>query len=154
MANEQANAPVDILLIDSSPGDVRLLTEAFRNTRRMITIHAVADGEHALEFIHQRGEYAGRPRPDLILLDPRLPKTPGRDVLSELNDDPELSDIPVTVLINSDAEQDLVRSCGLAADTYIRKPVGPEEFDSFVETVEDFWLTSSQEGPTNRPSKN
>ena len=151
MAIEQGDDTVEILLVEPSAGDTRLFTEKFRDARIMNDIHAVSDGESALDFVHQRGEYSSQPRPDIVLLDPQLPGKSGSDVLSELNGDPSLKEIPVVILTSSDAEEEIVRSHGLEADAYIRKPVEPEEFVSFVQSVEEFWLTIVQ-GPPERGS--
>ena len=140
MATKRGDDIVNILLVEPSAGDVRLFTEKFRDAKIVNTIHEVGDGESALDFVHQRGEYSDVPRPDIILLDPQLPGKSGREVLAELKDHPELCDIPIVVLTSSDAEEAIVQSSDLDADTFIRKPVDPEEFVSFVQSVEDFWL--------------
>ncbi|QLG61078.1 response regulator [Halorarum salinum] len=140
---------IDILLVEPNPGDTRLFTEQFREAKIMNTIHTVTDGESALDFVNQRGEYADVPRPNIILLDPKLPGISGLDVLSTLNNEPALSDIPVLVLTSSDSGEAIVKSHGLDADTYIRKPVEPEDFVSFVQSVEEFWLAIVQRHQSN-----
>jgi len=132
--------PIDILLVEPNPGDTRLFEENFREGKFMNTIHSVPDGESALDFVTQRGEYEQAPKPDIILLEPQLPGTSGTDVLSELNDEPALTDIPVIVLTSSAAGEEIVKSHGLDADAYIRKPVEADEFMDFVQEVEDFWF--------------
>ena len=131
---------IDILLIEPNPGDTRLFEENFRDAKLANAIHTVADGESALDFLSQRGEYEDAPRPDLILLEPQLPGTSGMEVLSELNDEPALNEIPVVVLTSSESGEAIVKSHGLEADAYIRKPVEPDEFIEFVQEVEDFWF--------------
>ena len=138
---------IDILLVEPNPGDTRLFTETFREAKIMNTIHAVSDGESALDFLNERGEYADGPRPDIVLLDPQLPGKSGMEVLAEMRNEPELNEIPIVVLTSSDMGADLVESHGLEADTYIRKPVEPEEFVSFVQSVEDYWLAIVEQGP-------
>lgn len=133
--------PIDILLVEPNPGDTRLFTEQFKDAKIMNTVHAVTDGESALDFVHQRGEYETEDIPDVILLDPQLPGIDGMEVLSELNDDSSLSDIPVVVLTSSELGEDIARSHGLTADVYLRKPVEPEEFVDFVQSIENFWLS-------------
>ena len=133
-------SPVDILLVEPNPGDVRLFTEQFKEAKIMNTIHTVSDGESALDFVYQRGEYADEPRPDIILLDPQLPGISGMDVLSELNNEPKLKEIPIIVLVSSELGEEIVKSHGLDADAYIQKPVEVDEFVDFVQSVEDFWL--------------
>jgi len=141
---EQPSDPIDILLVEPSPGDSRLFEETFRDAKLLNTIHTVSDGESALDFIHQRGEYATEPRPDIVLLEPQLPGKSGIDVLSELKDEPPLEEIPVVVLTSSDAGAEIVQSHGLEADTYMRKPIEPDEFVEFVKSVEEFWITIVQ----------
>lgn len=131
---------IDILLVEPNPGDTRLFTENFRDAKLMNTIHAVSDGEEALDFLYHRNDYEGAPQPDLILLEPHLPGKSGMEILSELNNEPSLSDIPVIVLTSSETGEDIVKSHGLQADEYIRKPVETEEFIDFVQEVEDFWF--------------
>ena len=138
---------IDILLVEPNPGDTRLFTETFREAKIMNTIHAVPDGESALDFVRKRGEHADGPRPDIILLDPQLPGKSGMEVLAEMRNEPELSEIPVVVLTSSDVGEDFVKSHGLDADTYIQKPVEPEEFVAFVQSVEDYWLAIVEQGP-------
>ncbi|WP_440771228.1 response regulator [Natronorubrum sp. DTA28] len=131
---------VDILLVEPNPGDTRLFTENFRDAKLLNTIHSVSDGESALAFVRQRGEYADAPRPDIILLEPQLPGTSGMDVLAELNGDSVLREIPVVILTSSKAGEDIVKDHDLEADCYIRKPVAPEEFVDFVQSLEEFWF--------------
>lgn len=132
--------PIDILLVEPNPGDTRLFTEQFKDAKLLNTVHAVSDGESALDCVHQRGAYADRPRPDIVLLDPQLPRMDDVEILSELKGESAIADIPVAVLTSSAVGEDIVKSHGLEADTYIRKPVEPEEFVSFIQTIEDFWL--------------
>jgi len=138
--DEQPGEPIDILLVEPSPGDTRLFTESFRDGKLANCLHTVSDGEAAIDFVRQRGEFADAPRPSLVLLEPQLPKTNGADVLSELKDEPALSDIPVTVLTSSAVGEEIARSHGIEADHYIRKPIEPDEFIAFVQSVEEFWL--------------
>ena len=133
--------PVQVLLVEDSPGDIRLTREVLRDAKIANELHIVGDGEHAMAFLHQEGEYAGMPRPDLILLDLNLPRKDGREVLAELNDDPELHLIPVIVLTTSAAEQDVLRSYDLKAACYITKPIDLDEFISVVRSIESFWLS-------------
>jgi two-component system, chemotaxis family, response regulator Rcp1 len=132
--------PVQILLVEDSPGDIRLTREVLRDARIANELHIVGDGEHAMAFLRGEGEYAGKPRPDLILLDLNLPRKDGREVLAELRDDPVLHLIPVIVLTTSAAEQDVMRSYDLKAACYITKPIDLDEFISVVRSIEAFWL--------------
>lgn len=147
MATHAETDPVEILLVEPNPGDTRLFAEQFEDAKILNGLNAVADGEAALDYIHQRGEYAGVPRPDLILLELQLPGRSGIEVLSELKDDSELADIPVLALTSSSLGEEMVESRGVEADEYIRKPVEPAEFVEFVQSVEDFWLSIVQSAP-------
>ncbi|QLG28813.1 response regulator [Halorarum halophilum] len=133
--------PIDILLVEPNPGDTRLFTESFKDGSITNQIYAVGDGESALEFLHQRGEYESVPQPDIILLNFKLPGTSGEDVLARLRGDPKFSEIPVVVLTSSEVEEDIVRSNGVDADHYLQKPVESEDFVDFVQSIEAFWLT-------------
>jgi len=133
------------MLVEPGPGDTRLFTESFRDGKLANRLHTVTDGESAIDFIRHRGEYADALRPNLVLLEPNLPVTSGRDVLSELKNEPALSDIPVTVLTSSDVGEDIARSHGIEADHYIQKPIEPDEFIAFVQSVEEFWLAIIEE---------
>ena len=147
--DEQAGDRIELLLVEPSPGDTRLFTESFREGKLANTLHTVSDGESAIDFIRQRGEYADKPRPDFVLLEPELPDRSSTDVLSELKDEPALSDIPVVVLTSSAVGEEIVRSHGLDADHYIQKPVEPGEFIEFTQSIEDFWLAIIQQPPAD-----
>ncbi len=136
-----AENTIAILLVEPNPGDARLFTESFADASIASDVHTVTNGEAALELVHQRGEYADTPRPDLILLDFQLPGTSGEAVLSELKSEPSLRSIPVIVLTSSDSEEDIARSYDLHANAYLQKPVDPEEFVELVRSFEEFWLT-------------
>lgn len=136
---------IDILLVEPNPGDTRLFEENFRDAKLMNAVHAVTDGDEALDFLHGRDEYEDAPRPDLILLEPQLPGTSGMELLSELKNEPPLDEIRVIALTSSEMGEEIVRSHGLEADEYIRKPVEPEEFIGFVREVEDFWFAIVKE---------
>lgn len=144
-ADQQPGNPIEILLVEPNPGDVRLFTESFKQAKISNHIHTVSDGDSALDFLYQRGEYSDESRPDLILLDPQLPGTSGMDLLRELNNEPTLNDLPVVVLTSSDLGEEIVKSQGLDADTFIQKPVEVDEFVEFVQSVEDFWLTITRQ---------
>ena len=133
--------PIQILLVEDNPADVDLTREGFEVGKLKNDLHVVTDGIEALGFLRKEGEHASAPRPDLILLDLNLPKKDGREVLAEIKQDPELQTIPVVVLTSSDAEEDVLKSYQLHANSYIRKPVNLERFMNIVSTVEDFWFT-------------
>ncbi|MFC7212550.1 response regulator [Saliphagus sp. GCM10025334] len=145
--NEQEEKLVTILLVEPNPGDTRLFTESFKDAKLKNTLYTVADADAALDFANQRGEYADEPRPDLIVLEPKLPGRSGTDVISELKNEPSLCDIPVVVLTSSKAGEDIVKSKGLDADHFVQKPVEPEDYIGFVQEIEGFWMALIQEEP-------
>ena len=133
---------IEVLLVEDSPGDVRLTREAFRDARVSIRLHVVSDGVDALAFLQHEGpENAHSPRPDLILLDLDLPRMDGGEVLAKIKADPELMTIPTVILTTSEAEVDILKSYELQANAYLSKPVQLEAFESLVKSVGDFWLT-------------
>jgi CheY-like chemotaxis protein len=132
---------VDVLLVEDDDGDVLMTREAFEYHKIRNRLHVVNDGEQALQFLRQEGEYADAPRPGLILLDLNLPRRDGREVLAELKDDPELGLIPVVVLTTSEAEEDIVRSYRLHANAYVSKPVDFDRFIEVVRHIDDFFVT-------------
>ncbi len=139
-ANRNGN-PVEILLVEDNPGDVRLTQEALKEAKVRNNLYVVGDGEKALAFLHQEGEFKDAPRPDIILLDLNLPKKNGQEVLAEIKSDPSLRRIPVVILTTSKAEEDILRSYDLHANCYITKPVDFEQFIKVVQSIEEFWLT-------------
>ena len=134
-------APIEVLLVEDSPGDVRLTREAFKDAKVHINLHVATDGAKAMAFLKREDEYANAPRPDLILLDLNLPKKDGREVLEEIKQDPTLKTIPVVVLTTSSSEADILRSYQLHANCYITKPVGLEGFLTVVKSIDSFWLS-------------
>jgi CheY-like chemotaxis protein len=133
--------PIEILLVEDNPGDVRLTVEALKDGKMLNRLHVVEDGVAALDFLHMRDPYTKVPRPDLILLDLNLPKKNGREILAEIKSDDALKTIPVVILTTSDAEQDILRAYSLHANCYISKPVGYDHFTNIVRSIESFWLT-------------
>jgi two-component system, chemotaxis family, response regulator Rcp1 len=133
--------PVEILLVEDNPGDVRLTIEALRESKVRNNLHQARDGVEAMAFLQREGAFEAAVRPDLILLDLNLPRKDGREVLGEIKADPELKSIPVVVLTTSTAEQDVLQSYKLQANCYISKPVDLEQFITVVRSIEDFWLT-------------
>lgn len=133
--------PVEVLLVEDNPGDVRLTQEAFKESRLSVRISVACDGVEAMDFLHRRGEFVDAPKPDLILLDLNLPRKNGREVLSEIKADPELKRVPVIIMTTSKAEQDVHRAYNLNANCYIAKPVELDEFLNVVRSIEDFWLS-------------
>ncbi|MFB3765617.1 MAG: response regulator [Methanotrichaceae archaeon] len=138
---QMVSEPIEILMVEDNPGDVRLAQEALKDSKVINRMSVVVDGIEALEFLRKQGKYKNAPDPDMILLDLNLPRKDGREVLAEIKGDPQLKHIPVVVLTTSEAEQDIVRSYNLHANCYIVKPVGLDEFMEIVSSIEDFWLT-------------
>ena len=133
--------PIDILLVEDNPGDVRLTVEGLKESKVRNNLHVARDGVEAMEFLRREGQHTGAVRPDLILLDLNLPRMDGREVLLEIKSDAKLKTIPVVVLTTSRAEHDVLRSYELQANCYITKPVDLEQFITVVKSIEDFWFT-------------
>jgi CheY-like chemotaxis protein len=132
--------PVQILLVEDNPGDVRLTIEALKEAKVLNKLTVVKDGIEALSLLRRQGPYARAARPDLILLDLNLPKKDGREVLAEIKADDNLKHIPVVILTTSQDEQDVLKSYNLYANCYITKPVDLDQFITVVKSIEDFWL--------------
>jgi two-component system response regulator len=131
------DAPIDILLVEDSPGDVRLTREALRDSRVQLALHVASDGVEAMQFLEHQGRFSNAPRPNLILLDLNLPRRDGREVLEAIKTDPSLKSIPVVVLTTSESLEDVMQSYRLHANCFITKPV---ELDAFAQ-VFHFWLS-------------
>ena len=140
---QKYSKPVDILLVEDNPGDVRLTQEAFREARMPIKINVAMDGEEAIAYLRHQAPFQDSTRPDLILLDLNIPKKDGREVLAEIKADPILHDIPVVVLTTSNAEQDIQKTYNLEVNAYINKPVDFDRFFDIVQKIEDFWLMTA-----------
>lgn len=138
---EMEGKPVEVLLVEDNPGDVRLTQEAFKEGKLRNSLHIVMDGVEAMAFLQREGEYADAPHPDLILLDLNLPKKDGREVLAEIKADDLLKSIPVIVLTTSSAEEDIIRTYNHHANCYITKPIDLEQFINVVKSIGDFWFT-------------
>lgn len=136
--------PIQILLVEDSPGDVRLTREAFREANRAIQLHVVMDGVDAMSFLRREGQHADAPRPDLILLDLNLPKMDGREVLAQIKADNHLKTIPTVILTTSDSEADITKSYQLQANCYLSKPVQLDNFETLVRSINDFWLLKAK----------
>ena len=144
----ERNGPMEILLVEDNPGDVRLTKEALKEGKVYSNLHAVKDGVEAMEFLRREGRFRGVPRPDIILLDLNLPRKDGREVLQEIKSDDDLKRIPVVVLTTSKAEEDVLRTYNLHANCYVTKPVDLEKFMVVVKTIDSFWLTVVTLPPT------
>ena len=137
---QKSGKPIEILLVEDSPGDVRLTREALKEGKVLNNLHVAKDGVEAIAFLRKEGQYADAVRPDLILLDLNLPRKSGTEVLAEIKEDPELKSIPVVILTVSQADEDITKSYSLHANCYIKKPVELSEFLGVVNAIEDFWL--------------
>ena len=132
--------PMQILLVEDNPGDVRLAVEALRGMKVRNQLHVVRDGAEAMSLLRRQGRYVGAPRPDLVLLDLNLPRKDGHEVLAEIKQDADLRRIPVVILTSSAAEQDILHAYNLYANCYITKPLDLEQFLSVIRSIEDFWF--------------
>lgn len=141
MTPHPLSRPIEVLLVEDNPGDVRLTREALKEGKVRNNLHVAPDGVEALAFLRREGKHEGATRPDLILLDLNLPRKGGREVLEEIKADPSLRSIPVVILSSSQAEQDILRAYDLHANCYVTKPVDLDQFITVVKSIEDFWFT-------------
>ncbi len=143
LTNQMIFKPIDILLVEDNPGDVRLTKEALLEGKVLNRIYVANDGVEALAFLRHRGNYVDlpAPRPDIILLDLDMPRMDGRECLAILKADPALRRIPVVILTTSEADQDVLKSYDLHANCYISKPVDVEQFIKVVQSVKQFWFS-------------
>ena len=133
--------PIEILLVEDNPGDVRLTQEALGEAKVRNNLAVAKDGVEALSYLRREPPFEEASRPDLILLDLNLPRKDGREVLAEIKADANLRRLPVVVLTTSSAEKDVLESYNLYANCYITKPVDLDQFVRIVSSIEDFWLT-------------
>ena len=141
MSNEKFVQPIEILLVEDNPADIRLTTETLKEEKIYNNLHVATDGVEAIAFLRREGKYAKAVRPDLILLDLNLPKKDGREGLKEIKSDDNLKAIPVVVLTVSKSEEDILKSYNLHANCYITKPVDLNQFMKVIRSVQEFWLT-------------
>ena len=139
--NKGTYKPIEILMVEDNPGDVRLTREAMKEAKVRNNLSVAKDGEEATLFLKKSGQYANAPRPDLILLDLNLPRKDGRELLAEIKADEDLKRIPVVILTTSRSEQDIFKTYNLHANCYVNKPVGLDQFLEIVKSIEDYWLT-------------
>lgn len=141
MNREEGGKPVEILLVEDNPGDVRLTREGLKEGKMRNVLHVVEDGVEALAFLQREGKYSEAPFPDLILLDLNLPRKDGRELLADIKNDEALKRIPVVILTTSKANEDIIKTYDLHANCYVTKPVDLDQFISVVKSIEDFWFT-------------
>jgi two-component system, chemotaxis family, response regulator Rcp1 len=140
MANTAKLKPANVLLVEDNEDDIELTLEALEDSKVRMEIHVVSDGISAMAFLHREGEYADKPRPELIFLDLNLPLMDGREVLKKIKGDPDLTEIPVVVLTTSEDEGDILKAYQLHASCYISKPVDFFKFTEIVKQIEGFWF--------------
>jgi CheY-like chemotaxis protein len=144
---DRSGDPVEILLVEDNPGDVRLTEEAFKELRITNELHVVTDGPDALDFMFGRDGYESTPAVDLVLLDLNLPRMDGVEVLREIKSDPDLKRTPVIILTSSSAEEDVVRSYENYTNAYVTKPIDPNQFVDVIRSLEEFWFTIVRSPP-------
>jgi CheY-like chemotaxis protein len=149
MISKASGRPIEILLVEDNPGDVRLTQEALKEGKVLNRLSVVRDGVEAMLFLNRKEKYKDAPRPDIIWLDLNLPKKNGREVLGEIKGNPDFMRIPVVILTISKDEQDILKSYDLHANCYITKPVDLTQFINVVKSIEDFWLTIVKLPPNN-----
>jgi len=135
--------PAIILLVEDDKGDQNLTVRAFARGKISNEIHIVEDGEEALDYLLRRGKYsdpATSPRPHIVLLDLNLPKLDGREVLKQIRQEPDLRTLPVIALTTSQQEEDIVRTYNLGVNSYITKPVSPDQFSKVIHALENYWF--------------
>ncbi|MEW6491399.1 MAG: response regulator [Cyanobacteriota bacterium] len=142
-----SNHDIEVLLIEDDPGDVELTQTTLSKSKLKINLRVVNDGEEALAYLRQEGQYADTVRPNLILLDLNLPGLSGREILQAIKSDPKLGYIPVVILTTSDADIDILESYKLGANCYVTKPIGFKGFTQIVQSIESFWFTVVQLPP-------
>jgi CheY-like chemotaxis protein len=133
---------LEILLIDDNPGDVRMVVEGLKETIPSARLTVARDGEEAIRFLRREGSYVAAPRPDLILLDLRLPKKSGFEVLGEIKRDPYLGKIPVMVRSSSENPADIDKAYGLHANCYLIKTACLDELSRTMRALADFWISA------------
>ena len=138
--NQSISRPIDILMVEDNPDDVELTEESLKGTKINYRLRIVEDGEQAMDFLRKQGKYVQAPRPDLILLDLKLPKKDGHEVLCEIKSDPGLKRIPVVVLTTSQDEKDIVKSYEEYASCYVTKPLDLNQLLGVAKWLEN-WLT-------------
>ncbi len=139
--NGKSTQPIEVLLVEDSPGDVRLTQEALKDAKVQIRLHVAQDGIEAMAFLRREGKHSSAPRPDLILLDLNLPKKDGREVLQEIKESPLFKSIPIVILTTSASDEDILRSYMLHANCYITKPVDLKGFLTVVKSIDTFWFS-------------
>ncbi len=140
MLHSEFNKPIEIMVIEDNPGDIRLIEEVFKDAQIKNNMQVAPNGEIAIEILRKEGEYLKATRPDLILLDLNLPKKDGRELLKEIKKDENLKCIPVIILTTSTSQEDIIETYKNNANCYITKPFDFDQFIKVISTIEEFWL--------------
>ena len=135
--------PIEILLVEDNPGDIRLTKEAFKDCKIESNLSVVMDGDEAIEYLKREGKYQDSVKPQLVLLDLNLPKINGLEVLKEIKSNVKFKMIPVIILTTSKAEEDIVNAYTANANCYINKPVDLDGFYKIIESIEYFWFSTA-----------
>jgi len=143
-AASEKDVPINVLLVEDSPGDVRLTQEALREANMAVRLYVASDGVEAMDFLNNEGKFVDAPRPDLALLDLNMPRMDGRQVLAQIKKNENLKAIPTVILTTSSSKEDVAKSYQLQANCYLIKPVELDEFDKLVKGVNEFWLTRAK----------
>ncbi|MCA9398245.1 MAG: response regulator [Candidatus Omnitrophica bacterium] len=133
--------PIEVLLVEDDPGDVKLTEKSLKESKLLVNLNHIPNGQKAMEYLRGESDYEGAARPDLILLDLNMPIKDGRQTLKEIKDDPFLRTIPVVILTTSAADTDIVKSYTLGANCYVTKPVDFEQFQKVIHEISEFWFT-------------
>ena len=144
MRAELPPRPMEILLVEDNPADVRLTRELLKECRVANSLAVVGNGTDAMRYLRREGPFGAAPRPDLVLLDLNLPRMNGREVLAAIKGDPELRRVPVVILTTSRSIEDVLAAYDLLANCYVAKPVGLDQFSAVVRSIEQFWLTIAE----------
>jgi two-component system, chemotaxis family, response regulator Rcp1 len=131
---------VEVLLVEDNPGDARLCVEAFKESKILNQLNIVEDGREALDYVFKLGKYSDVNTPDLIILDLNLPKIDGKEVLRQIRENEDTTDIPIIILTSSKSEEDIVKTYQLHANSYVTKPLDFEQFIGVVQKLNNFWL--------------
>ena len=144
MKSRAAKRPIEILIVDDNPGDVRLTVEALKDGKVQSRLYTANDGVEAIAFLRRRGEFTDAPLPDLILLDLNMPRMNGWQLLAEVKEDAALKHIPVVILTGSREAADIAKTQNLHADWYVTKPIELEQLGRVVKSIMDFWSTTAR----------
>ncbi len=144
--------PIEILLVEDNPGDVLLMREALEDGKIRNELHVAVDGLQAMAFLRGEGEFAGAPRPDVVLLDLNLPRKHGREVLAEIRADSNLAGLAVVIVTGSRAEEDILRAYNPGVNCFIVKPLNLAQLMNVVSSLEHLWITIMTASDSSPPA--